>query len=101
MSFVKTSFQCVIMRVAALAFILALTGCASISERTHAYLGSPKFPPTDPTRVKIVASEPSQPKDRLGEIMLHIEGNPSREASGEQAPKWGRQARRGCGFCGL
>ena len=76
----KTSFQCVLMRAAALAFILALAGCASISERTHAYLGSPKFPPIDPAKVKIVASEPSQPKDRLGEIMLHIDGNPSREA---------------------
>ena len=59
---------------------MMLAGCSSISERTHAYLGSPSFSPTDAAKVKILPSEPAQPKDRLGEIMLHIEGNPSREA---------------------
>ena len=71
---------CILIRAASLAIMLGLAGCASISERTHAYLGSPGFPPTDPAKVKILPSEPSQPKERLGEIMLSIEGNPSREA---------------------
>lgn len=60
-------------------FIWILTGCASISERTHAYLGSPRLPPTDPARVRILPGEPPEPKDRLGQVMLSIAGNPSRE----------------------
>lgn len=58
---------------------LTLTGCATISESTHAYLGSPQYPPTKPEAVQVLSAEPKQPKDRLGEIILSIEGNPSRQ----------------------
>lgn len=58
---------------------LTLAGCASISENTHAYLGSPQYPPTKPETVQVLTAEPKQPKDRLGEIILSIEGNPSRQ----------------------
>lgn len=59
---------------------LVLGGCATISENTHAYIGSPLFPPTNPNTVQVFASEPAQPKDkeRLGEIILSVDGNPSR-----------------------
>ena len=61
------------------ATVLTLAGCATISENTHAYLGSPQFPPTKPEAVQVLGAEPKQPKDRLGEIILSIEGNPSRQ----------------------
>lgn len=63
-----------------LAAALALCGCASISEDTHAYLGVPQFSPTQPDAVQVLASEPNRPKVRLGEIMLSVEGQPSRAA---------------------
>lgn len=51
-------------------------GCASISEDTHAYLGTPRFPPTNPAQVQVLAVEPKQPAVRLGEIVLSAYGNP-------------------------
>ena len=62
-----------------LAASLVLCGCASITVNTKAYLASPKVPPSDPARVQILSAEPKQPNDRLGEIMLSVGGNPSRE----------------------
>ena len=58
---------------------LIFCGCASISENTHAYLGAPQLAPVNPNKVRILAAEPKQPKMRLGEIMLSVEGNPSRQ----------------------
>lgn len=61
-------------------FVLLLAaGCASISTRTNAYLGSPKYAPSNPTSVDILQSEPKGPKERLGEIVLTVEGEPSRD----------------------
>lgn len=53
-----------------------LGGCASISANTHAYLGIPRFAPTAPAQVQLLAAEPKQPVVRLGEIVLSIYGNP-------------------------
>jgi len=58
---------------------LIFGGCASISENTHAYLGSPQLAATSPDTVQIFTTEPTQPKERLGEIILSVEGNPSRQ----------------------
>lgn len=58
---------------------LLFTGCASISETTHAYIGLPEIAPTTPDTVQVYAAEPKQPKDRLGEIILSIDGNPARQ----------------------
>jgi starvation-inducible outer membrane lipoprotein len=58
---------------------LILSGCASITENTHAYLGAPQLAPANPSAVQIFTSEPKQPKIRLGEIILSVEGNPSRQ----------------------
>jgi len=55
---------------------MMLTGCVTISANTHAYLGTPKFPPTDPSHVQILAAEPKTPAVRLGEVVLSIYGNP-------------------------
>jgi hypothetical protein len=65
--------------LAAAAMVLGLAGCATISVQTQPYLGSPRYAPTQPAAVQILAAEPKQPKERLGEIRLSIEGNPSRD----------------------
>ena len=59
--------------------LLVLCGCSSITVNTKAYLGSPKYPPSDPAKVAILAAEPKQAMERLGEVMLSVEGNPPRE----------------------
>jgi hypothetical protein len=61
------------------AMALVACGCASVSVRSHAYLATPRYPPTAPDTVQILAAEPNQPKDRLGEIILNVSGNPSRD----------------------
>jgi hypothetical protein len=60
------------------AWAAILTGCTSISEHSHAYLGSPNYAQTDPAMIQILPGEPSQPKERLGEIFLSVEGSPPR-----------------------
>lgn len=62
-----------------LAAMLALCGCASITEQTHAYLGMPHYSPTDPAAVQLFAAEPNRPKERLGEVILSLDGNPPRD----------------------
>lgn len=56
-----------------------LAGCTSISDRTHAYLGSPQYPASSPESIQILQSEPAGAKDRLGEITLIVDGEPRRE----------------------
>jgi len=55
-----------------------LTGCSGISTRTQPYVGVPNYPPTEPKNVQILTAEPTRPKDRLGEIVLDISGEPSK-----------------------
>jgi hypothetical protein len=76
---------CVPMLTAA----LALCGCATIYENTHAYIGSPEATPTTPDHVQIYQAEPKVPKVTLGEIILSIDGNPSRQKIEEKLKKAG------------
>jgi hypothetical protein len=69
------------------AVALMLCGCATISENTHAYIGSPQYAPVNKTNVQIYATEPKTPKDRLGEIILSIDGNASRQKVDEKLRK--------------
>jgi hypothetical protein len=55
-----------------------VVGCDTISVHTHAYLGSPQIPPTNPAAIEILSAKPTRPNQRLGEIVLGIEGNPPR-----------------------
>jgi hypothetical protein len=75
----KTLLRCFLTPAGLLALAFALTGCSTISEHTHAYLTAPKFAPTDPSKVTVLANEPDRAKDRLGEIRLSAEGEPPRE----------------------
>jgi hypothetical protein len=65
--------------VAALIVAGLATGCSSVSVRTQPYLGVPRYEPSDAARVEILGQEPARLKDRLGEIILDIEGSPSRD----------------------
>jgi hypothetical protein len=58
---------------------LLMVGCSSVSARTQPYLGVQRYPPSDPEQVEILGKEPQRPKERLGEIFLDVEGNPSRD----------------------
>jgi len=60
--------------------MLVLCGCSSISENTRAYIGSPHVPPTQPGYVRILQAVPTEPHTRLGEVLLNVEGQPSRDA---------------------
>jgi hypothetical protein len=46
--------------------------CVSMEATTTQYVGSPQLAPTDPAAVKIVRTEPLEPHDRLGEVMIDM-----------------------------
>ena len=66
-------------RAAVMAAWLAVCGCSSIDVNSKAYLGLPKYASTDPTKVAILAAEPKQAHERVGEILLSVQGNPPRQ----------------------
>jgi hypothetical protein len=63
--------------VMALAFLALLFGCTYVSVDTRRYLAVPSYPPTDPSTVQILHSPPTRPHERLGEISLEPQGNPT------------------------
>ena len=60
-----------------LALAMLLTGCSFVSTRLQPYVGGPRFPPTDPTRVEILRAEPTRAHVRLGEIFAEPSGQPT------------------------
>ena len=76
---IKHIFRQLYPCVLALAVGVFLAGCASVSERTHAYLGIPHYLPSDPNKVQIFQTEPKEAKERLGEVILAVTGKPERE----------------------
>jgi hypothetical protein len=59
---------------------ILLAGCATVSTQSRPYLGVPTFAPADPAKVQILAAEPKERHyDRLGEVILDISGNPSKD----------------------
>lgn len=63
----------------AIAGTVVLWACTIISVQTHAYLGSPRYPPTKPAAVQILSAESIQAKERLSEVILSVEGNLSQD----------------------
>jgi hypothetical protein len=62
--------------VGALALLLA--SCAYINASTTQYVGVPRFPPSEASKVQVLPKEPMQPPhDRLGEILLEISLDPA------------------------
>ena len=70
--------KAVLSCAARLMLALLLTACSGISTRTQPYVGVPNYPPAEPKNVEILTTEPTRPKDRLGEIVLDISGEPSK-----------------------
>lgn len=58
---------------------MILAGCATITENSHEYLGTPHYPPTAPASVVVLTAPPKEPIIRLGEVILSVDGNPPRE----------------------
>ena len=66
-------------RIASLVFCtFALASCASIDSfmglepTTTPYVSAPQLGPSDPAAVKIVRTEPLEPHDRLGEVVVDM-----------------------------
>ena len=52
---------------------LALSSCAtSLETTTTLYVSAPQLSPSDPAAVKIVRTEPLEPHDRLGEVVVDM-----------------------------
>jgi hypothetical protein len=60
-----------------LALLAFVAGCSWVSVQSKQYLGVPTYPPTDPAAVEILRSEPLRLNERLGEITLEPQGNPT------------------------
>ena len=63
-------------RLWAVALACALSACAYVDATTTQYVGVPRFPPTEPNTVQVLAAEPMKVHDRLGEILLDISVDP-------------------------
>jgi hypothetical protein len=61
--------------LAVLAGLVALTGCKTVSTRSHQYLGGQTFPPSDPAQVQILREMPTRPHVKLGEVEAQPSSN--------------------------
>src|SRR5262245_34239812 len=59
--------------------LLFLVACSSVSTYTRAYLVAPKYAPSNATIVQILDAEPKRPMEKLGEILVGTQGQPSRD----------------------
>ncbi len=62
----------------AIAGLVAMTGCKTVSTNSHQYLGVQTFPPSDPAQVQILREVPTRPHTKLGEV----EAQPSSSSVG-------------------
>ncbi len=53
---------------AAAALALAISGCASVRASHIQGVGSPAFPPSDPSQIELLHAPPTRPHVRLGEV---------------------------------
>ena len=56
------------LSLAALAGLMAVTGCNTVSTTSHQYLGGPTYPPTDPATIQILRVAPTRPHVQLGQV---------------------------------
>jgi hypothetical protein len=63
-----------------LAGLVAVTGCKTVSTRSHQYLGVQTLSPSDPAQVQILRQMPTRPHEKLGEV----EAQPSSNGVGNQ-----------------
>jgi len=67
--------------ISCMAAALLGAGCASVSSTGNAFLGSPRYAPTEPAGVQILSGEPAGSNQvvRLGQVFLDVQGRPPRE----------------------
>ena len=67
------------MRLRALlcALAWALASCAYVDATSRPYDGVPQFLPVNPNAVRILAGEPKERHERLGEVLLDISVDPA------------------------
>ena len=86
------------MRLPLLLLLLAAAACTFVEATTTQYVGVERFPPVDPSTVQVLAKEPSQRHDRLGEVLLDISVDPAPPVADiedklrREAAKWGANA---------
>ena len=66
--------------LAVIASLVVVTGCKTVSTRSHQYLGVQTFPASDPAQVQILRAMPTRPNVSLGEV----EAQPSSNSVGNQ-----------------
>ena len=57
--------------------LVLLTGCVAVSSRNVAYVGAPRFGPSDPVQIEILQEEPTRPHDKLGEAVVNASVDPA------------------------
>ena len=86
------------MKPGMVATVLVLTACAYVEATTVPYVGVSKFEPVDPATVQVLAAEPKERHDRLGEVVLYASPDPAPTPADiekrfcEEAAKWGANA---------
>ena len=63
---------------AAVAALLLVTGCNTVSISSNQYIGGPQFAPSNPANIQILREPPLRPHVRLGEVRAE----PSSESVG-------------------
>ena len=64
-----------LLPIAALVSILA--SCASVDSTSARYVGAPHYAPSDPASVQILRAQPTQPHERLGELVIDASTDPA------------------------
>jgi hypothetical protein len=78
--------------------ILATAACSYVDATTTQYVGVPAYARTDPDKVQVLAAEPKQRHERLGEVFVRasIEPTASRaeieDKLRDEAANWGADA---------
>jgi hypothetical protein len=80
-----------------IATLLQATGCQTVDTRHTQAVGSPKYPPSDPSQVQILRTEPTRPHVRLGEVRAEpssesVDVSKIEEALRQEAAKLGADA---------
>jgi hypothetical protein len=70
---------------AALAGLMAVTGCNTVSISSRQYLGGPTYPPTDPLQIQILRTAPTRPHVQLGQVQAEPSSDSVGAAQIEQA----------------
>ena len=85
------------MRFATL-LLAAVAACTYVDATTTPYVGVPSYARTDPDKVQVLAAEPRQRFERLGEVFVRASMEPAATRDEiearlrEEAAKWGADA---------